>query len=399
MRRRSTALPRGSAAVLGAALLLQLGACGGRADGGGADGEAPPDASAHDATGTMDATPPPDAPGPEASTMDGAHADDGATLDSGGLLDSGGSQPDGADPLPDASDPAADAGDATAPPVDGGPDDGGHAVDGGESDSGSTEPPACVAPDGGFPACSFKLCEDGKVYQCGNCIDDDMDGFIDDEDPNCLGPCDHNEAAFDLRIPGNPLSGCNRDCYFDSDSGSGNDNCDWALQCDPLTPIKDCCDPGVHDGMCMPAEEYKTRSCASPEVQVPLCHAVCLPLTPNGCDCFGCCDIRTYDSPDQEHWVYIGSYDELQSGPKTGTCDLDAARAGDTQACRPCTPQSDCVKPCGECQLCLGKTELPAHCTDPEERCPGGQQVCGAPGDCPCPAGHFCLTGCCVRPY
>jgi hypothetical protein len=357
--------------------------------------------SGPDATQAMDATSPHDAWRPDASPQDGPQlALDGGPgdggMDGGRTVDGGTDGGQTVDGGVADSGPAEDGGHAVDAGADGGAEDGGHTVDGGEPDGGSTEPPACVAPDGGFPACSYKPCEDGKVYQCGDCIDNDMDGFIDDEDPNCLGACDHNEAGFDLKIPGNPLSGCNRDCYFDSDSGSGNDKCDWAAQCDPETPVLACCDPTVTTlDSC--GSSTNLRSCTSPEVQDPQCHAVCLPLTPNGCDCFGCCDIRTYDSPDQEHWVYIGSFDELQSGTKTGTCHVEAARAGDDVACRPCTPQPNCLKPCGECQLCLGKTDLPAHCTDPEERCPGGQRVCGAPGDCPCPARHFCLTGCCVR--
>jgi hypothetical protein len=125
-----------------------------------------------------------------------------------------------------------------------------------------------------------------------------------------------------------------------------------------------------------------------------------MPFVPNGCDCFGCCDIRTEANPGQAQWVYIGSFDETQSGSKTGTCDMEAAKAGNTQACRPCTPLENCLAECGRCQLCLGKTvdDLPADCFEapPEERCTLGRQPCGLPGDDPCPAHHFCLTGCCT---
>jgi hypothetical protein len=69
------------------------------------------------------------------------------------------------------------------------------------------------------------------------------------------------------------------------------------------------------------------------------------------------------------------------------------------QACPPCTPTAECYKPCGECDLCLGKRELPASC-DPCERCPEGRQPCGLPGEARCPEGEWCITGCCVAsPY
>jgi hypothetical protein len=287
---------------------------------------------------------------------------------------------------------------------DGGDTDGANNLPDGELPDGWVEP--CTVPgvlcfdgsipeDSGVAGCSLKPCQDGKVYKCGNCLDDDMDGKIDDEDLNCLGPCDNNEAGFDLEIPGNPLSGCNRDCYFDSDSGSGNDKCDWALQCDPETPVRSCCDPNITN-LASCGHNNNRATCTSPEEQDPQCHQICMPYVPNGCDCFGCCDIRTTAAPAEEHWVYIGSFNENQGGKKTGTCNIEAARAGDDQACRPCIPLENCMKGCGECQLCLGKTELPGHCNDPEERCPGGEQACGLPGDPSCPLFHFCLTGCCV---
>jgi hypothetical protein len=251
-------------------------------------------------------------------------------------------------------------------------------------------------PDGGTRVCYPAACQ-GEIRECGDCIDNDGDGLIDSEDPNCLGPCDNNEAGFETKIDGSPLSPCQRDCYYDKDSGSGNDKCSWNLKCDPLEPVTTC-----------------TGSCNDTEAQDPQCLQICEPLTPNGCDCFGCCDIRTDADPEDENWVFVGSFDESQSGSKVGTCDMDAAKAGDHVACRPCTPNEECWRPCGECQLCLGKTvdDIPAHCFgdpgDPEDggtttdggtvddRCRDNEQPCGLPGDDPCPQHHFCLTGCCI---
>jgi hypothetical protein len=353
----------------------------------GNDGQFPVDGGPDDSTVGMDATTPPDGEGGDGDGPDGSGGDGGETGNDGGGTE-----------------------------MDAGLGDGGF-IDPCDTDSGII----CLGdgglPDSGVPGCPLKPCM-GKVYQCGNCLDDDMDGRIDDADPNCLNPCDNNEAGFDLQIPGNPLSGCGRDCYFDDNSGSGNDGCSWALQCDPLAPVKDCCSTRVHVNMCQPSKEYKTRNCSDTPEQDPLCHQICMPIVPNGCDCFGCCDIRTLADPEAANWVYIGSFDETQSGSKIGTCDIEKAQAGDHAACRPCTPLEECLNPCGLCELCLGKTTLPDICfpppppppvdagvdaavpdagTPPPPRCTGARQPCGLPGDDPCPqSAPFCQTGCCI---
>jgi hypothetical protein len=264
---------------------------------------------------------------------------------------------------------------------------------GGDGDGGDNGGVIVPTPDGGTRVCYPAYCE-GELRECGDCIDNDGDGFIDDEDPNCLGPCDNNEEGFDLKIDGGPLSPCQRDCYYDKDSGSGNDKCSWNLGCDPLQPVTTC------------------SNCNDSANQDPQCLQICGPLTPAGCDCFGCCDIRTDADPDEPNWIFIGSYDESQPGQKEGTCHMEAAKAGDHEACRPCTPLEECWNPCThECQLCLGRTveDLPDHCFDgpgdpvdggspgdDPDRCREGMQACGLPGDDPCPNGMFCLTGCCI---
>jgi hypothetical protein len=325
---------------------------------------------------------------------------DGGTLDAGPDSGGNGGDDDGGDDDGGGNggddDGGGNGGDGGG---NGGGDDGGNG--GGEEDAGSSGGVIVPGPDGGTRICYLAYCE-GDLRECGDCIDNDGDGFIDDEDPNCLGPCDNNEEGFDLKIDGGPLSPCQRDCYYDKDSGSGNDKCSWNLNCDPLEPVTSC-----------------TGNCNDSEVQDPQCLEICGPLTPAGCDCFGCCDIRTDADPEEPNWVFIGSFDESQSGTKEGTCHMDAAKEGDHVACRPCTPLEECWNPCThECQLCLGRTleDLPDHCFDdpgdpgdpedggttPEDggtepdRCNHGQQPCGLPADDPCPEGHFCLTGCCV---
>ena len=37
-----------------------------------------------------------------------------------------------------------------------------------------------------------------KVYECGDTLDNDMDGLIDLEDSECISPCDDSEASFEI---------------------------------------------------------------------------------------------------------------------------------------------------------------------------------------------------------
>jgi hypothetical protein len=233
-------------------------------------------------------------------------------------------------------------------------------------------------PDGTTRICYLTPCQ-GHIYQCGDCVDNDMDGFIDSDDPNCLGPCDNNEAGLDLNISGNPEAPCQEDCYFDQDSGWGNDKCAWDRRCDPEEPADHCPHSANPPGaMC-------------PDTQMTQCHEFCGPLTPNGCDCFGCCHL-----PGADRFIYLGSRDS-EGNP---TCTMDTLH--DETKCRTCTPVEDCAKGCGRCQLCFGQTvdDLPQDCfddpPDPDERCTQGRQPCGFPGDDPCPQGHYCITGCCT---
>jgi hypothetical protein len=264
-----------------------------------------------------------------------------------------------------------------------------------------------LLPDGSVVACVPASCQ-GKYYQCGDCLDNDGDGQIDSADSNCLGPCDNNEAGLNLLIPGIGAT-CNRDCYFDQDSGSGNDDCSYSLQCDPLSP-------GVRPtGSSCPYSSTATCS----ETQSDTCLSICGLLTPNGCDCFGCCEIPGGTG----NFVFLGSTPEIGQPP----CSI--ATADNPGSCRPCTPTMGCFNPCGRCELCLGRDTIPADCFPPpptdagtpmdagmvdsgppvdsgpidagqdggvDLRCPVGQQACGLPGDPLCPGGYYCLTGCCI---
>lgn len=267
---------------------------------------------------------------------------------------------------------------------------------------------------GGAPS-QIATCQ-GHVYQCGDLVDNDNDGLIDSEDPDCLGPCDNTEGSYYGGIPGQAGPACTVDCYFDQDSGSGNDDCYWNHKCDPHEQS-----PGYypeHDegGSC--AYDTKANTPGTPETcdqlyntQSQACLDYCGPLTPNGCDCFGCCELPSGSGK----YVWLGSEQNGQ-----GSCDL--AHVGDPAKCQPCEPVKACLNTCGTCELCIGKDKLPPECYPDAgsgaggggstgattgattgtgggggsgAQCAPGVQACGLPGEAPCASGYYCITGCC----
>jgi hypothetical protein len=183
----------------------------------------------------------------------------------------------------------------------------------------------------------------------------------------------------------------------------GNDTCWWDHQCDPLEPEAPDC-------------TYKPQLIGGkfcPEPQDPACAGYCVPLTPNGCDCFGCCtfpQLAGKGAGGKDAFVWIGAKDANHNGTCTFADILDQTK------CPRCTPIPGCYNPCGKCELCVGKTTLPPECftapvpsTDgggtstadagvpPTVQCPGGEQPCGLPGQPPCPQGHYCISGCCIK--
>src|SRR5262245_36812903 len=71
---------------------------------------------------------------------------------------------------------------------------------------GENRAPAGSAAPGGAPGAGGKPPGDGSacheircqthLYECGNCKDDDGDGLVDLDDPDCLGPCQNSEKMF-----------------------------------------------------------------------------------------------------------------------------------------------------------------------------------------------------------
>jgi len=241
--------------------------------------------------------------------------------------------------------------------------------------------------------CSVIECA-GRVTLCGDCLDNDDDGLVDNNDPECLGPCDNYEGEELLSgVGGETGEQCKADCYFDFGNGAGNDDCHWSRSCDPLEPKVQCIyDEGLLGG----------KDC--PDAQSTLCEDMCVPLTPNGCDCFGCCtfpDLAGMGPGGSDGFVYIGS----ESG-----CTFDTVT--DPAFCQACTPAGSCLNSCQHCEICLGKPTIPADCFPGTGgsggtgggggdgggmRCPPDRQECGLGGDDPCPMGEYCITGCCTN--
>lgn len=255
----------------------------------------------------------------------------------------------------------------------GGSGAGGSLLAGADSGAAAGEPGTA-----GAAPCQKTLCR-GQYYQCGNCDDDDGDGKLDAEDPECLGPCDDDEVGLStgLKVSGGPP--CRLDCYFDADAGPGNDMCDWSQQCDRLSVAPDY--PPSGDSRCEFGVEApgKPVDCAALAQQPTACVESCLPLVPNGCDCFGCCELPARS----QQFHFIGR------GRGALGCELDAL--DDPEACPPCTPVKSCFNECDPCEACVG-SELDPTCSAPAA-CPSGQ-ACGI--DAPCPVDHYCVTGCCV---
>ena len=275
--------------------------------------------------------------GAACSSDDGETAGAGAATSSGGVNTSGGSS--GAS---------------------GGTTSGG--TGGSTSIGGSSGNLPTISPDG------TALCGDA-ICQCSNGIDDDDDGDVDGFDVECQGPLDNDEGSFATGIPGDNKDGSWLDCFFDGNSGAGDDGCKYPPEC--LT--------GELDAN---GEECDVSQA---------CKDFCGARTPNGCDCFGCCTIELEDG---------GTLDILT----TSGCSIE--EIDDEGKCPRCTKTSVCENTCGECELCPGRDEsdLPETCQGepPAGGAPGeepptytcdGAQVCSA--DLPCPTNYYCSLGCC----
>ncbi|HEU0032034.1 MAG TPA: hypothetical protein VFQ53_15480 [Kofleriaceae bacterium] len=257
---------------------------------------------------------------------------------------------------------------------DGGTTDGGDPTgdgNGGGGDGGGTvdAPPFGGNCDPSFPECS-------------DCADNDGDGDIDGFDVECTGPFDDNESSFATGIPGDNMDAVNQDCFFDGNSGAGNDGCN----------IHVCCLLGAQTVADCPvgANQYDPNACPPPIGTGTLsqqCIDTCGKLAPPGCDCFGCCTI----CDPQTNMCF-----DIDINPAVSpTCD--ASNISDPNACKRCVKSTTCGNgECGgsTCILCPGQdpNDLPPECSG--TMCPTGTVTCGTDGACPDQT--YCSNGCCI---
>lgn len=211
-------------------------------------------------------------------------------------------------------------------------------------------------------------CEPSKA-QCNNCIDDDEDGLIDGDDPHCAGPIDNDEATFATGIPGDNQDDRKQDCFFDGNSG--------------MCQVHTCC------LLPEPCDEA-TYGAFDPDTDCALderCVEDCAPITPPGCDCFGCCTICAPGSDE--------CFDILVSPGVSPDCSVDDLAS---DACVKCVKSEVCTgDDCdpAACILCPGQSEddLPAEC-EGDNQCPGGGATCETSADCG--DDDYCSSGCCI---
>lgn len=243
---------------------------------------------------------------------------------------------------------------ASSRPDAGGPADAAVLDGGGQADAGdaATDAGLPFAYDAGVAYCGSRPCA------CSNAQDDDQDGKADGFDPECTGPFDDVEEDFATGVADESTITKCQDCFFDV--VPGRDECNRATSC-ALTGS-----PSGGTGAC--------RDCAV----AAACTDHCARLAPNGCDCFGCCEVFREGAS-----VSV----LLRAGCSMETLD-DPAR------CTACIPAPECRNPCDACELCPGRTiaDLPATC--------GGSFACVGSEPCAqtsdCAGAAYCQSGCCI---
>ncbi len=212
------------------------------------------------------------------------------------------------------------------------------------------------------------------LTECSDCIDNDGNGLIDGFDPTCVSPDDRTEGDFSTDIPGDGTNTDWLDCWFDGNSGGGDDGCRVHICC----MLTDC-----------PVElqqHYVPAECATDLTQD--CIDNCQQFVVPGCDCFGCCTVCAG-----------GQCLDIFIGTPVNFPDCTLENFADPQYCAPCTLNAGCGNPCDpqNCELCPGMTvdDLPPECNQTSS-CGEGVQECTVSTECP--AAYYCGVGCCL-PY
>lgn len=160
-----------------------------------------------------------------------------------------------------------------------------------------------------------------QTAQCADAVDNNGNGLIDMADAYCASPFDDDESSFRLQIPGSvPNPPRSLDCWFDDNSGSGDDGCQMHACCDIDGPCPADLQPSSFD----PAQCGLTSACVD----------TCAPMAKAGCDCFGCCQFCRPGS---------GCIDVFVHESVSPGCSLE--NLDDPDQCRRCVRNTQCRGP------------------------------------------------------
>jgi hypothetical protein len=229
------------------------------------------------------------------------------------------------------------------------------------ADAGTASAPIALPPSVSLAPTGTLFCGSAPC-ECNNGIDDDGDGTADGFDVECTGGIDDDESSFATGIPGDNRDPKWQDCFFDGNSGAGDDRCRYPTEC--LTG-----ELSLDDEACSVTQA---------------CRDNCQPRTPKGCDCFGCCAI---DLPGGSSVNVL-----LQS-----SCSLE--KIGDEQACPACTPSTECAAPPADPDPDPSEPN-PSEPNPPTPDAGSPTGTCGSRTECNegggCALGEFCSLGCCL---
>jgi hypothetical protein len=266
-------------------------------------------------------------------------------------------------------------------------------VDCDDPDCAQLDPPCGDDTDSGNDSGGGAMCDyanSGAEHPCAcdDGLDNDTDGQNDEDDLQCFGPFDDDEATYATGIPGdNNGSKGNKECPFDGNSGVGNDDI--------------CCN-----------QEDPSQN-----------------VTPNGCDNKGCCEVDVNHNGTGEH-VWVG--ENCAFSPACGNGSTEGCSCANIDECDPgqfclsdgddgpfycslceaCTSNAECENPCSCGETCFAGFQRPAEecgvqadtdtdtqgSTDTNDvgNCPVGHDSCpNGSADCSATANEVCLSGCC----
>ncbi len=212
--------------------------------------------------------------------------------------------------------------------------------------------------------------EEDIPCECSDGADNDGANGADHLDYTCVSGWDDDEGSFGTGMPGDNSDLKKQDCFFDGNSGN-DEGCAY----DTVCMCADTDDDGKPGPCTIAGTELKK---SNPKCDISDdCVKNCQPKVPNGCDCFGCCTYHRRDKSVVTLFMVDGC------NPETG------------EGCSECIQAEACLDPCEECELCLGKNEVPASCGGGtgQAECTN-KQACTQPSDCP--DLHSCILGCCV---